>query len=869
MQRFFQTWVKTVQRFAWGVVLLSAISAALTVTYLQRNLAVNTDTTDMLSADLPFRKNNSQVDRLFPQLNDTLLLMFDGNVPERVDAAAEKLVTALRAQPAIYGNIFDPEGDPFLQRNGLLFLDVAELEAMTGRLADAQPFLASLWTNPGLDTLFDLLRQGLERHLEGEADTLGLARVLGEFSEVAERQRAGEDQQLSWQRLLGETGDPTEPVRRMIVLQPPLDFGSLQPASKTLDALIALRHAQKLDGSAGPRLRISGGVAMQQDELQSVEQGMGLAGILSLVLVIVLLGVCLRTPATVFAVLATLIVGLIWTAGFAIWAFGALNLISVAFAVLFIGLSVDFGIHYCLRFGEFRSRGLGTNEALENAAGAGGGGLTLCAVAAAMAFYSFLPTDYVGLAQLGLIAGTGMFIALFANLTLLPALLAVLPVGAPTGPGSRGAISGLTRVIQAKPKAVLIGAAALAVVGLAIIPQARFDFDPLNLQDARLESVAVVHELAKGEGASTYTATVLADSVGSADRLAERLRGIALVDKVVSIESFLPKDQKEKVEIIQDLALFLLPSLDGAPRKSTATPETIRKAITELAPVLSEVAESKGQDGLSHAAMRLKNVLDRIETSELKRLETALLGTFPRTVGRLRLALNPTRVTLSELPADLRDRYLSPGGKVRMSVYPKEDLRDPAAVARFVAAVRAVAPDASGAPVTIYEAGRTVVAAFAQAGSIAVIAILVLLYAVLRRLSDVALVFVPLALAALLTGVFSVGFAVPFNFANIIVLPLLFGLGVASGIHLILRDRAESEGGPGGDAFTTSTPRAVMFSALTTIGSFGSIALSGHPGTASMGVLLTVAIILTLGCTLVLLPAFLVLRRRNGVAPPV
>ncbi|MEQ9360711.1 MAG: MMPL family transporter, partial [Rhodospirillales bacterium] len=352
--------------------------------------------------------------------------------------------------------------DPFLQRNGLLFLDVTELEDLTGRLAEAQPFLASLWGDASLATLFDLLRQGIEQQLDGKAPPVALARVLDLLADVGEKRAKGGDAILSWQRLLA--GEDDAAARRFIVLKPPLDFTSLQPAGKPIAALKNLRRDLKLEGSGPVRLRISGSAALQQDELKSVERGMGLAGVLSFSLVLVLLILGLRSLRMVVAVLMTLILGLIWTAGFAIWALGALNLISVAFAVLFIGLSVDFGIHFALRYREHRARGQGNGAALEATAAAGGGGLTLCAVAAAIAFYSFLPTDYVGLAELGLIAGSGMFIALAANLTVLPALLTLMPAGAgrPDAGGGWGAKA--RRALQGHPRRVLIGAAVAAVV---------------------------------------------------------------------------------------------------------------------------------------------------------------------------------------------------------------------------------------------------------------------------------------------------------------------------------------------------------------------------------------------------------------------
>jgi hypothetical protein len=211
-------------------------------------------------------------------------------------------------------------------------------------------------------------------------------------------------------------------------------------------------------------------------------------------------------------------------------------------------------------------------------------------------------------------------------------------------------------------------------------------------------------------------------------------------------------------------------------------------------------------------------------------------------------------VTLDDLPPEIRAREIDASGRARVQAFPKADLRDAAALRDFVAAVRDVAPRATGTPVVILEAGDAVIRAFQQAAAISLVLVLALAAVVLRRLRDVVLVFAPLLLAALLTVAATVVFAIPFNLANVIVLPLMFGLGVAGSIHMVLRARDATAPE---DLFATSTPRAVVFSALTTIGSFGSIALSGHPGTASMGLLLTIAITATLVCTLVVLPALM------------
>ena len=417
-------------------------------------------------------------------------------------------------------------------------------------------------------------------------------------------------------------------------------------------------------------------------------------------------------------------------------------------------------------------------------------------------------------------------------------------------------------MLQNHPRRVLIGAAVAAIVGLIFAPQARFDFDPLNLKDRQMESVAVVHELAAGEGATTYSATVLADNVAAARELAETLTALPEIAGVASIHSFVPDNQDEKTEIVHDLALFMLPSLPGKPAKGDSDPERRRATAQTLAQTLNDLGGVEASAELSNAAKRFSAVLAKMD-DKLVGLEEGLLAVFPDAVTQLRDTMSPESYAIDDLPDTLLRRYVAQNGQARLDVLPQEDLRDPAAVAHFVAAVRSVAPEVSGAPVTIFEAGQAVLSAFIEAGAIAISAILILLGLLLRRWDDVLFVFMPLTLAAVLTVMCSVLFNVPFNFANIIVLPLLFGLGVASGIHLVLRDRQErlSAGGAApGNAFETSTPRAVLFSALTTIGSFGAIALSGHPGTASMGVLLTIAIALTLMCTLLLLPALLALR---------
>ena len=227
----------------------------------------------------------------------------------------------------------------------------------------------------------------------------------------------------------------------------------------------------------------------------------------------------------------------------------------------------------------------------------------------------------------------------------------------------------------------------------------------------------------------------------------------------------------------------------------------------------------------------------------------------------LATSLEAGEITRDDLPADLVKQWVSTDGHYRVTVFPRENLNDQAAMRRFVTAVHTVAPDAIGFPVIYLEAGDAVVKAFKQAFLMALVAVTVLLLILLRPKADTILVLTPLLLAGVLTGAASVVLDIPFNFANVIALPLLLGVGVDSGIHMVHRMRAAPPAS--GQMLETSTARAVLYSSLTTICSFGNLAVSPHRGMASMGALLTIGIGFTLLCTLVVLPALMVTGKQT------
>jgi hopanoid biosynthesis associated RND transporter like protein HpnN len=392
----------------------------------------------------------------------------------------------------------------------------------------------------------------------------------------------------------------------------------------------------------------------------------------------------------------------------------------------------------------------------------------------------------------------------------------------------------------------------LAFCAAWVTPQARFDFDPLNLQDPNTESLQMTLELIRDSETSPKTISIIRPSLDEARALAAKLAALEEVAKVVSVSSFVPDEQTDKLAIIGDLAFVLLPVFDTSLRKPLPSVVEERAALVGLSEKLAGVP-------LGKEAARLRRELNAflVEAKNDKAiigLRGALLGLYPRLVEQLQTALEAGEVGLSDIPPELRERFLSTSGIARIEVTPAFSVEDNVVLRRFIEAVQAIAPKATDSPVVILEASRAVVGAILQAALIAGVLIFLLLLGLLRSLRDTLMVFYPLVVAGLLTVATAVLFDLPFNFANVIVLPLLMGLGVASGIHLVIRSR---------DALTSvallssSTPRAVAFSALTTILSFGSLAVSTHRGTASMGVLLTIAIGFTLFGGLIALPALM------------
>ncbi len=864
-----------VRRSALWVVAGSLVLGALSVHYAASNLGINTDTGDMFAAELRWRRDYIEYKQAFPQYVDNLVLVLDGPIPDLVERASSDLAARLRREQELVQWVYRPGAGAFFERHGLLYLSVAELEELADNMAQIQPFLGRLAADPSLRGLFELLGDAVEAVLV-RGERLDLVPVLDDMTRAVQTVARGGTHPLSWQELiLGRAATPQE-RRRFVVVKPELDYSELLPAGPVVERIRELSRELGLNRAAGGeavgpdpdpvRMRITGSVALEYEELQTVSRGASLAAVLALIMVGAVLGLGLRSLRLVVAALVTLVVGLAWTAGFATLAVGQLNLISVAFAVLYIGLGVAYAIHFCLRYREVTSEGSSHVEALRTTARDVGGSLVLCAVTTGIGFFAFVPTDFRGVSELGLISGTGMFISLFATLTLLPALLTLRPLrqaAALALPERRGLR--MTGPVRPLRRSVLLGAGVVGIAAASTLPSVRFDHDPLELRDPGAESVRTYRELMADSDTSPWSMVVVAEDARAAAALEDRLRPLPTVARVLSLADFVPERQEHKLAVIDEMALLLGPTLTPAFPEPPPTFEEQKAALENLRARLSQVAGEAPAPALATEVNALQGALSRLgsalRTAEdggrelLRRLQSSLLSTLPGRLDALRSVLGAQRVGVEDLPRELVRRWVAPDGRRRLEIAPASDLSEGSALKRFVAQVRDAAPRATDTPVVIVESGNAVIAAFQQAFLTALALITLLLVVLMKRVRDVGLVLAPLLLAGALTVATMGLIGMPFNFANIIALPLLLGVGVDNGIHMVNRMRVAPPAG--GNPLQTSTARAIVVSALTTICSFGNLAFSSHQGTASMGVLLSLGLAYTLICTLVLLPVML------------
>ncbi|MCL2473915.1 MAG: MMPL family transporter [Alphaproteobacteria bacterium] len=853
------------RKHALLILFLSFALASTGSLFIVQKFAITTDINTLFPDDLTWRKHEVALEQAFPNKIDTMVIVVNSDNQSVLEVMASELAEKLASMPYLFTYVSRPDSLDFFKTHGLLFLSQEELEGALAQMSQAQPFIASISADPSLRgflSSLDLMIKGLQAKA---VPTDFLAQPISAISTSLTSSLEGKFLPIDWQQLLPKDNSLDSPQSsllsntRYIIAKPVLDFSKLQPASTAISfvkkTISEIEQTHDLTGKV--QTRLTGPVVLNDDEFSSVSEGAGLATVLSVVLVFVLLLFGMRTWRIVLPIIYTLLLGLIATTVFALAAVGHFTLISIAFAVLFIGIAVDFGIQFGSRYRDEFSTEPNHALALQKTVNVVAIPLAVAAAATALGFFAFTPTNYKGISELGLIAGAGMIIAFVLNLTLLPALMTLTKPSPEKKAIGIKALAPLNNFLISKPNILISLFIAITMVMAVFASQIKFDFDPLNLKNPKLESVSTMIELLNDENNSSYAAQLLADSASDALVKAIEFEQVPQVSHVVTLDSFIPDNQEQKLEMIADTSMMLSPSFDVTPIEAPSM-EQLLDAFRQTGLALREAVSSMDTADAQYNNFRaFSDLLLKIaETSDGKVLALAhrnIVEPLQSKAAEMKQLLEAQVVDLNNLPDEIKRDWMTKDGKWLIEVHPRRDAsgspRDTKLLEDFVQAVTAVDPNISGAPVAIIESGREIIRAFALAALYAVASIGLLALVVFRRVWDVLMTLIPLTVAGILTLATMEFIGLPINFANVIALPILFTLGISYAVYFVFYARQGRV-----DFLSSSMARAVLFCALTVLAAFISLAVSDHLGTQSMGILLTIALAYCLICTFLILP---------------
>ena len=813
--------------------------------------SINTDVERLISQDLPWHRRQVAFTEAFPQKGISAVVTAPS--PENAEQATNELAQALAKNPKLFPSIAQPDSGDFFDRNQFLLAPTSDVKKITAGLTRAKPILRQLSHDPTLRGVMNVLSFAANqvRHRHIKLEQLSWPLTLAE--ETLKNVLSGKAAAFSWKELLQGHHASVEARRHFLAIQPHLDFNKLQPGAEADRGIHQAAAQLNLQQRFGANVRLTGRVPMNDQQFSVIRESALRDTVTAAVGVLIILWLALRSWKIIAAVFFSLMVGLAATAALGLALVGSFNLISIAFFVLFVGLGVDFGIQFSVRYRAERHDHNDFRPALESAARKVGSPLALAAAATAAGFFAFLPTNYSGLSELGLIAGFGMLIAFACSITLVPATLALLDPPGEVAPVGFGFLAPVDDFLQRHRIAVvvaIIGAVAAASPLLLHIP---FDFNPIHLQNPNSPAVVTYRELQKDPQTSASEAEVLAPSIAQAGAVAKRLDRLPEVSRTITVNSFVPGDQDTKIAELKSASATLGLALKTGNQPAPTDEQTVA-SIKEAAHALSEAAGTQ-QGAAADQARSVSALLKRLAGADAavrEEAQDAVISPLLFDLDQLRESLSPKPIGIATLPPDLRRAWVLPDGRARVEALAKGDPNDSAVLEKFAAAVLQAEPTATGPAIGYYESARTVTTAFIQAGIYALAAISVLLFIALRRIVDVLLTLVPLLLAGAVTLEVCVAIGLALNFANIIALPLLLGVGVAFKIYYIMAWRAGKTG-----LLQSALTRAVVFSAMTNAIAFGSMWASNYPGMSSMGQLMGLALLCTMAAAVLFQPVLM------------
>lgn len=890
-----------VSRFPLATIFVALLLSLLSLQYTRNNLEMLTGRDDLMPKNSTFHRDYRDYRQEFGDQEEIVVVMESAD-PEAVGRFGLELEKRLDKRTDLFREVFYPNALPYFRKNGLLFMSYEELQSLRDKLAKAKPVLKDLAASPSVQTLFTSLTQGMEDCLRAQpgapgADEriAGLAFMLGKLGEGFQRfgkEGAGTLSLDSFFLGSGPGGQESAlekaAKQQIITIRPVKEAGSFVPAEKAIAAVRAeLRSLSADPGFKGVKAGLTGVPVLEYEEIATSQRDIALATVVSIILTVILLLFAFRGIANALAATGALLVAIAVSFGMATLVVGHLNILSMVFAVMLIGIGIEYGIQIVLRYQEELNKGKQRLESLRTAVDRNIWAISMAAATVAAAFLTFVLTDFKGIAELGVIAAIGIVVCVLVTFTVLPALL-VLPIrygkrnrktimsAPPVAGGTADPAAQVSpvrkaihKVLFGHPRVVLAVTALLCIASLFPLARVEFDYNLLNLQARGLESVTYARKLMRSSENSGYFAVAMAPSFQEAVRKAKALSSLPTVDHVVSLESFVPGDQDRKlaeIELIRaDLAEVRPSAYDEDLRvmELPAVFETFRATTERFVQRLEREQKPEAQEmagflrSLDSFFSGLEKEKDGNALGMLRNFQGDMMAGLPAKLETLKDSLPSSRVSLADVPEVLRGRFVGRTGKYLLQIAPKQEIFDRAPLEAFLRDVRKLEPKATGEPVMVYESMTIMRDSYRGAFAYAFLAILLILLVTFRSVRYAVIGLVPLAVGVLfmVSGMWL--FGIRFNSANIIVMPLVLGIAVDSGIYIINRFRREGESGY--EVVVSSTGRGVFYNTLTIMISFGALMVAHHQGVFSIGAAMSLGMIACQIAFIVTLPAALAL----------
>ena len=853
------------------------------------HLQFDTNRANLVGGDKKYHQNYQRFRKEFA-LPDELVVVLESENKEKNRQFVERLGMRIEAETNLFMDVVYKGDLKMLGSKALLFVPEDKLGELRQTLRDFRPFLEEFSRATNLASLFTQVNRQFRTASRDENPQTtamikalpALERILAQAGDSLKRQGAPPTPGIN--ALFGAGGDEAESKIYITFAKGRIYLVTARARLESLNGEAVLRLRQLVAETElevpGLNIGVTGEPVLELDEMAQSQSDTMKATIISFVLVALMFIYGYHETGRPIKATICLLIGLAYTMAFTTAVVGHLNILTVTFAPILIGIAIDFGVHLITRYEEEIRRGKTNEQAVRLAMVFTGMGIITGALTTAGAFLAMGATNFRGIQEMGIICGGGLAICLVPMLTLLPVLLMrgrqnVIDHALSTKMDRREKIE---RLWLSRPRLVIALTVASCLASLLPARKVHFNYNLLDMQSAGLPAVVYEKKLVNSANKSVLFGVLVADSLEQALQLEARLTNLSTVASVdfAGIENmarYLTEEQSNKLVLVaqikDDVSRVQFAPVDLSPVDVTDFSQTIWSLHGYASLALSQIPREKVE--LRQQMLSLRQTIADLRlqmlvlptnqtTTQLAAFQQALFRDISDTFTTLRTQDDRARLGVDDLPPVIRKRFLGASGKYLVQVYPKKDVWQRGPQKEFVEELRQVDPNVTGTPVQLFEYTSLLKWSYEQAAGYALIAIALLVFLHFRSVACVLLALLPVSIGALWMVGFMGIFDVSFNPANIMTLPLIIGIGVTNGIHIL--NRFAEEQNP--SLLARSTGKAVLVSGLSTIAGFGSLMVAEHQGIKSLGFVMSIGTATCMIAGMTVLPAILNLLNDRG-----